>query len=439
MLPTELICAILSSVSSADDLLSLILTTTQVYESFRAAKETILSAVAHNSLGSHIFTDALITLRCSKVRRTGEVGRICESSVLVRSIYYIIVEANDNFHPPPQLPLTELVPFFQYQRVIESFVQDYASRHIVKYGGPLLTSIELYRLRRAFYRYDTFQTTSRFASEMHKSGCDNLVWPTLLDNYAASPWEVEEVLCVHQYIIERLEDVFDQVEEDFIESVVTLTQDAASLGGDPDATRWYSKEIAKSSRDHPSHFFDTDGEDGEDDPTFFWTSEKRYHYLTAEHLSTFGLPCLRRLLNSSDKRSRRKTIVENFFGHPHTLAGCLRDSVTPFTQENQDLEDGKVLSFEGDAPDKRNLGWLWANQYLPAPSYALPRHYDFRSWGYVFWDRARMEYLNVVRKPCPSVSRNWTPQKRDRGEEKSVEQRLTEMGFIEERTDSASY
>ncbi len=432
-LPTELICAILSSASSADDLLSLVLTSTRVYESFRAAEEKILSSVAHNSLVPHIFSDALITLWCIKVRRSGELGKISTSSIHVRSLYRIIVQTNDDFPPPPQLSLAELIPFFQYQRVIEGFVSDYASCHIVKYGGPPLTSIELYRLRRAFYRYDTFQTTNCFASRMRKADLGTVVWPTLLEEYAPSPWEVEEVVCVHQYMVERLQDVFDRVEEDYIESVVASTHDTAGLGEDPDETRWHSEGVSKWSQDHPSHFFNTDDADDDDDRLFFRTSEKRYHNLMIEYLSTFGLPFLHDLVNDTNKRSTKTKLLQNFVPHPHTLSSSLLDSKNPFEEVKQDLEKGKVLTFEGDAHNKCNLGWLWANQYHSSPFYASPCDSDFRSWGYVFWDRARLDHLNVIKEPCPRVDRNWTPQQRDRGREKSVEQRLVEMGLIEER------
>lgn len=53
-LPTELICVVLSSTSSAEDLRSLILTSPRIYESFKGAIQSILSAVAHNSLEPQI-------------------------------------------------------------------------------------------------------------------------------------------------------------------------------------------------------------------------------------------------------------------------------------------------------------------------------------------------------------------------------------------------
>jgi hypothetical protein len=435
-LPTELICAILSSVASADDLLSVILTSRRIYDSFKTKRESILSAVAYHSLNAHILADALITVRY--LRKRSELS-VFTTRRYPTSLDQTILKDRNESPASLQLPLMELVLFFQYQRVVEHFVKDYASRHLMKYGGPPLTTTELYRLRRAFYRYDTFQTTNLLTMYMRESERDMVVWPTLLTEYATSPWEVEEVLCVHQFFIEQLEEVLDQVEAEYIESVVASTQATAGLGGDPDETRWHSEGVAKSSIDHPSHFYETDIEHDEDARSVFWASEKQDQILTAEYLSTFGLPFLCRLFHLTDKRARRAIIVENFVGHACVLDESLLSSVNPFNQEKQGLEEGKAIDFEGDAPEKRNLGWLWANQYLPTPYYASPCDYDFRSWGYVFWDLPRLEYLNVINEPCPRVNRNRSPQKRDRGREKSVEERLREMDIIEERTDFQFY
>jgi hypothetical protein len=51
------------------------------------------------------------------------------------------------------------------------------------------------------YRYATFQTTNYLASYMRKCDRGTLVWSTLLHEYASEPWEVEEVICMYQYII----------------------------------------------------------------------------------------------------------------------------------------------------------------------------------------------------------------------------------------------
>jgi hypothetical protein len=444
-LPTELICSILSSASSSDDLLSLILTHSRINECFREAKEGIISAVAHNALESHILADALISFRCINMRRSLGSSSNRNADNHIRTLHRIIGEVNDSFSQSIQLALSESISFLQFQRTVESFIQDYASRHIKKYGGPSLSPVELYRLRRAFYRYDTLQTTNHYTSGMRDPERKAWGWHSVLEEYVSSAWEVEEVVCVHQYLSERLEDVFDRIEEDRIESAITSTQEAARLGGDPDATRWYSEAVARWSRDHPSHFYDTGYEDvnhSYQDSTFFWKSEKRWHGTSIEHILNLGLPFLRNLFSTSDIKSQREPIMENFTSFLFSLPHVLREPANPFKAEMRDLEAGKVLTFEGDSPGKRNLAWLWANQYRPSPHYASQCDADFRSWGYVFWDQARLEeHLKVVSAPCPRVSRDSIPPgQRDRGKEKSVEQRLIELGLIKETPpDQTSY
>lgn len=184
-LPAELICAILSSLASADDLLSMMLASKQIYESFKTKRKSILSAVAQNLLGAHILADALITVRYLKKRSEDSVFTTRRHPTPLDQ--NILKGRNDSSTSLRLLPLTEWILFFQYQRMVEDFVHDYASRQLVKYGGPPLTTTELYRLRRAFYRYDTFQTANLLTMDMRGSERNMVVWPTLLTEYATSP------------------------------------------------------------------------------------------------------------------------------------------------------------------------------------------------------------------------------------------------------------
>lgn len=97
-LPTELMRAILSSVSSINDLLSLILTFTHVYDSFRGAKDQVLSAVANECLLSGILAGALITQRCLHMRRTARIGRNRRSSIHGGDRFTkLLSDGDDNF------------------------------------------------------------------------------------------------------------------------------------------------------------------------------------------------------------------------------------------------------------------------------------------------------------------------------------------------------
>lgn len=63
-----------------------------------------------------------------------------------------------------------------------------------------------------------------------------------------------------------------------------------------------------------------------------------------------------------------------------------------------------------DDPDYPNEGWLWTSHYRPPWSYAEDCKKGLRDWGYVFWDRPRLEAWGVLDKEwvsfCPPLSCN---------------------------------
>jgi hypothetical protein len=448
LMPTELLFRILKSITSPRDLYAFITTSSLMYDVFRSNQEAILSSVALNSLGSHILSDTLITLRSIgrrdialplrtlNMKVTAPKGEALDPYNCTHSLLHYIEgeKFQTDTEKAHRLKLPESIALFQFHHAVESLVQDYAFRHISKYGGPSLSPTELHRIRRAFYRYETFQTTNLRETEIRPCERDAKVWARLITAYAPTPWEVEEVVCVHQYLFSRIEEVVDMVDEEFIEAVLATTKEPARLGGDLDATRWSSGEVAKWCIDHPSCLYDLDNDDEDvERETFFRT--KGSHSMMIEYLISSSLPFLRKLFNISDKKSRCEIIFKHHPTFARDLVRILLDAskrANPFPDEKQGWEELRLLEFEGDCPDKRNLAWLWANQNHPSPYYASPCDWDFRGWGYVFWDRTRLEYLKVINEPCPRVSRDWiSPQQRNRGEEKTVEQRLAELGVLE--------
>jgi hypothetical protein len=82
-----------------------------------------------------------------------------------------------------------------------------------------LSGTELVRLHRAFYRYDMCQNMMRAIAAFRLNG--EHVYDRFADFLSAfSPWEVEEIACVHNYVLRRLDQVTQQLEEEFIQSVV---------------------------------------------------------------------------------------------------------------------------------------------------------------------------------------------------------------------------
>jgi hypothetical protein len=43
-----------------------------------------------------------------------------------------------------------------------------------------------------------------------------------------TPWEIEEIACVHQNFISRLQEIFNEVEDYFVETVASTEQPSTS-------------------------------------------------------------------------------------------------------------------------------------------------------------------------------------------------------------------
>ncbi|KAL1966046.1 hypothetical protein VTN77DRAFT_4794 [Rasamsonia byssochlamydoides] len=71
----------------------------------------------------------------------------------------------------------------------------------------------------------------------------------------------------------------------------------------------------------------------------------------------------------------------------------------------------------------RMKGWLWVSRYRPRLYYAEQWKKGLRDWGYVFWDRPRLEAWGVLDKELRELTKykfcEWK-----RGKQVSAEERL---------------
>jgi hypothetical protein len=135
---------------------------------------------------------------------------------------------------------------------------------------------------------------------------------------------------------------------------------------------------------------DDDYSDEED--VMFLDSEKGYQDRVIHHIATLGFPFLRALCEADNGR-RNIMITKNYQCKFDTLHDALKYCPKPRTEllesEYQGRRSHQKLKFEGEHYQKRNLGWLWANQMQPHGDYYANYDMDLRSWGYVFWDSDR--------------------------------------------------
>lgn len=151
-----------------------------------------------------------------------------------------------------------------------------------------LSHCERARLHRGFLRYSALQ------SLMHTPGKFPFHNKNVSAKQAAAifteftPWEVEEIACVHQYFIDSLKEVLNEVEDHFIESVASGSSRSRYLPQDKNA----DLQLMEAELE-----FCDDRKD-----VMFLDSEKPRHPLVKEYLAILGFPFLRTLFKADNNR-----------------------------------------------------------------------------------------------------------------------------------------
>ena len=89
-----------------------------------------------------------------------------------------------------------------------------------------LSDTELGRLQRAFLRYITLQSLIHPLLPGRNESLSATDIATLFTEF--TPWEIEEIGCVHQHTVNRLKKIMDEVEDDFVESAAATEQPSSS-------------------------------------------------------------------------------------------------------------------------------------------------------------------------------------------------------------------
>jgi hypothetical protein len=449
-LPTELVCMILSHLSTPQDLYSVIRASPSVYRgTFIGSKDVIIRNLAKNAFDPRVLPEALATVR---FRQPDESPR---GDNYEQRLTTILRSVRGAARPPiptiyESIELCRLIPSFSY------FVQDCTRRFLKtaqqELGGrkdattvetgrshkslrcASLSQLEMARVQRAFLRYNTLRSFMHSPSQciIALDYFTDIPAGTALAEF--TPWEVEEIACVHQYFISRVRDIFNEVEDDFVESVASTEQ--------PSTSKYLplkDKNADLQSMEAEIQFFHDDLDDdpgklkkGEED-VMFLDSEKDCQDEVIRHIAALGFPFLRNLCEADNAR-RNIMITENYWGkathdHPNLFYYKLPQTGL-FRREFQGRERHQKLKFEGDHYHKRNLGWLWANQMQPQNRYYSIYNSDLRSWGYVFWDSDRLEQLGVLKESRPEdYLLPPPPRYTDSGARPSAQRRLRELGL----------
>jgi hypothetical protein len=304
-LPTELVCLILSQLDNLQDLYSVISASTFIYNVFKGTRCVVLNKVIRKIIRPEAMPDALFTLRArdSKSQVQGLDLSLAEAEQLCHlwhsHDYFIkglIVSFKSNLNEQLRLKSPEA-----------------AEDPAIGLSKESLSPLEVVRIQRAMFRYSAFQAIINDRYVKSRTAAANRV-ADLAGHH--TPWEIEEVGCIHQHILNRLYDVLIQVEDYFIDSVQAAEQQSASryLPSDLEVPLDLESEEAEDP------FFD--------DKHFIFTKSRRYKRTEVlQYLSSLGLPSLRGLIGASPDLQKR--MYTETYDRCHELAGLTTTLLQP--------------------------------------------------------------------------------------------------------------
>lgn len=257
-----------------------------------------------------------------------------------------------------------------------------------------------------------------------------------------NPWEVEEIRCVHDYMLKRLDLVTEQLEDEFIQSIVDADQkiakneDLAQQASESVEARLIciSKILHPQGSEH-THCLGLSQslfEEGRPED-YFSIHSKSFQGRQMEALASLGAPFMQSFIEGSSKT--KLDLIYKYRGTwCYPLDESLQDSFFP-EGPLRTAPGNQVTTFERDSIQCPNKAWIWAKQNNAGleRGYYRPCDRDLRALGFVFWDSDRLEkkmrLMNEARPKMKWASPADLAWERH-GTNHSAEQRLRDMGFV---------
>jgi hypothetical protein len=480
-LPAELITAILYALASPTALRSLIQASVRCYKIFLLSKSNILATTLHDFLRPEIKSLILMVHEAYHLpafdgrarsfrRRNDRDGLDAFMDKFSRHHHY-----NEQIlHlPTPHFVASQL----RTVCTIEYFVEDYCnwvSEYLYLTKGhssgidvatgllaPLqmhqnLSSVERFRLQRAFLRFEIFCTSMQAAGGHDRAPSARYYSQRNNDRFLniLQPWEREECVCVLDYLSAKVGGVFDKLELDYVERMTEkfLTGEADlnmpavyhsnGMSNKTDANQLSASNLGTQVPTRPGPEINT-GPHIDSSTNFFTTRAKRSlhtHYVA--HIITLGLPFLRRLFRGRMKEQRDlvfsnlrlgvamsdlitqtwinrdqasllrrqgtdistqahlyrrlgagATIASNAAGGA-TVPAALAGLALPGDLTDLAAQDNqRVLTFERDMLEKPNRAFLWTHGFTGTNVCSGACDRIHRRFGYVFWDEERLDSM----------------------------------------------
>ncbi|MCJ1431059.1 hypothetical protein MMC27_000409 [Xylographa pallens] len=433
-LAPELVYLILQEMATPTDLSALIHASAPFYRTFLLWRSTTLANVLRNAIHPDVLFDALAVLKAPEVK---ELQYQSDDARLKANVEFLegYSSTRESTCYGDLRDLAVSIPLCRLYSSLDHFITDFSRKALNALSGrpgldalshllggcdeletsqiPNLLNTERARLHRAFFRFELCQrlfswvgglpgylTLSRQVNE------SNLLLALL------PPWEVEEVVCIHQYLTRVLENVFDEVEDEFVAAVLRESDEnlshigeAGSLYSDT-ATSTPVSESMSTHHDFKESFQDylarMDRSGLDHGLEFFGDNWKWKHTYRIDYLRAQGLQFLDDFikLDKQDQTELCASVPSRYELWCKQVFHVVPVQDRLLQREINGERTGLESSLGGENIKDCNKGWLWAAGYQATVRYNIAANCDLRRFGYVFWDSKRLEECGLLETIC---------------------------------------
>ncbi|MCJ1388429.1 hypothetical protein MMC18_001276 [Xylographa bjoerkii] len=436
----EIQTLILLELDSTKSLSALIHASPRLFAVFLSSKEKILSACVMRGIEPEVLPIAIA------VAEIYSLPRGPDKTVVMDSIHHLDrLETVENM--VQIIPFSTSVHLCRLCRTVDFMISDF-----VEYIGKKMEGYEFYlgqqrdayflsnplsttekgRLQRAFFNLELYSHLFYSEPDEYSKFSANEQAGLFLSRMLS--WQIAELACVHAYLLDRLSYIFDEVEDRFVacaleeKAEVTSVNSARFENGchgqhedptsenetgrcsDCDTTGYGSESMSESSSDNedddeccsPMACGCPDRFDMED--LFFARHTKiSWHNNYMEYMISLGLESLHLLFLMKTEERSQVVVANGQIGGDFLAESLAVDTRNYMVMETRGAEQkdeipyGQSLKFIGDKLSAPNLAWFWSfgfQQHLATNS--TLRSCFFYSWGYVFWDAARIGSSHIL-------------------------------------------
>ncbi|KAI0426620.1 hypothetical protein F5Y09DRAFT_318433 [Xylaria sp. FL1042] len=351
-LPPELVCMALSALPDVESLKVAVLSCPLFYDAFRNAETSITTHVLFNQIDASVLPEAMAAFESSCLR---PLDKKRPNPNRDATMNFVTQNLRQRSTPPRNWLLKRALPLGRLHSCVEELAKQFAEAALPESST---THQERCRIQRALYRFEIYCNLFR---ELNLE--ESIIYADQSNLFFAkfAPWENEQLGCIHDFLVRAVSPAFNEVVEHNIawgharvaygySMDAPYIQHILSLGLKKlyEITRTEPYEdrervLCSGPAPPPSHFFLYEG---------FWYANERSDDFWLE---------------SPDPAKDLPYIKQPFY---------------------VDQDSGPA-----DA-------WRWAHYEESWRNWVYQKNrHSLRKWGYVMWDRCRLEAIGIFHDP----------------------------------------